>query len=98
MSFVNQVAGAASKHNHHPEWSNIYNAVFVRWTTHSDDSGLTHMDFKLAWETEAIAKAIWHSTGGNPADQEGVREKRAKKLKDLADEVLKKTGAKEAGA
>ena len=38
---------AAERHNHHPEWSNVYNRVTVRWTTHSE-GGVTDLDLKLA--------------------------------------------------
>lgn len=37
----------AEKMNHHPEWSNVYNRVDVRLTTH-DAGGLTSLDLELA--------------------------------------------------
>jgi 4a-hydroxytetrahydrobiopterin dehydratase len=30
MAFINQVAGLARQHNHHPEWSNVYNKYTSR--------------------------------------------------------------------
>ncbi|MRW93844.1 4a-hydroxytetrahydrobiopterin dehydratase [Duganella sp. FT80W] len=47
FAFMTEVALAAEKHNHHPEWSNVYNKVSVTFTTH-DASGLTLRDFVLA--------------------------------------------------
>lgn len=29
FAFMTQIAIAAEKHNHHPEWSNVYNKVLV---------------------------------------------------------------------
>lgn len=47
FGFVSRVALAAERHNHHPEWSNVYNRVIIRWTTHSE-GGVTDLDLKLA--------------------------------------------------
>lgn len=35
------------KRNHHPEWSNVYNKVHIRWTTHRPE-GLSSKDVELA--------------------------------------------------
>jgi 4a-hydroxytetrahydrobiopterin dehydratase len=42
-----QVAIAAEKLNHHPEWSNVYNRVTIDLMTH-DAGGLTELDLELA--------------------------------------------------
>jgi 4a-hydroxytetrahydrobiopterin dehydratase len=42
-----QVAIAAEKLNHHPEWSNVYNRVTIDLVTH-DAGGLTELDLELA--------------------------------------------------
>ena len=34
--------------NHHPEWHNIYNKVFVKLTTHDEGNKITQKDRKLA--------------------------------------------------
>ncbi|WP_090128998.1 4a-hydroxytetrahydrobiopterin dehydratase [Limnohabitans sp. Rim11] len=45
--FMTQVAKAAETHNHHPEWRNVYNKVWVTWTTHDVD-GLSLKDIQMA--------------------------------------------------
>ncbi|HYA76453.1 MAG TPA: 4a-hydroxytetrahydrobiopterin dehydratase [Burkholderiaceae bacterium] len=47
FSFMTQVALAAERHDHHPEWANVYNRVNVVWRTH-DAGGLTQRDFDMA--------------------------------------------------
>ena len=47
FGFMSRVALAAERANHHPEWSNVYNRVQIRWTTHSA-GGLTDLDMRLA--------------------------------------------------
>ena len=52
MAFMVRNAFAAEAQNHHPEWSNVYNRVEVRLTTH-DAGGLTDKDLTLARALEA---------------------------------------------
>ena len=47
FAFMTQIAIAAEKHNHHPEWRNVYNRVHITWTTHDAD-GLTANDIAMA--------------------------------------------------
>ena len=47
FGFMTQVALAAEKHDHHPEWSNVYNRVTITLTTH-DAAGLSAKDVELA--------------------------------------------------
>jgi len=46
-AFMNRVALIAEKHDHHPEWSNVYNRVTITLTTH-DAGGLSERDAKMA--------------------------------------------------
>jgi 4a-hydroxytetrahydrobiopterin dehydratase len=52
--FMARVALAAEKSDHHPEWSNVWNRVDIRLTTH-DAGGLTQRDFDLAAAIDAAA-------------------------------------------
>ncbi|HVY12629.1 MAG TPA: 4a-hydroxytetrahydrobiopterin dehydratase [Alphaproteobacteria bacterium] len=54
FAFMTRTALVAEKMNHHPEWSNVYNKVNVRLTTH-DAGGLTEKDIKLATAMEKAA-------------------------------------------
>ncbi|MDZ7729080.1 MAG: 4a-hydroxytetrahydrobiopterin dehydratase [Dehalococcoidia bacterium] len=47
MGFVNRVALAAEKMDHHPELQIVYNTVSIRLTSH-DAGGVTDRDVKLA--------------------------------------------------
>src|SRR3954471_24457527 len=55
FAFMTQVALEAEKLNHHPEWSNVYNTVHIKLSTH-DAKGLTELDFRLAEKTDKIFK------------------------------------------
>lgn len=47
FSFMTQVALAAEKADHHPDWTNVYNTVAVTLSTH-DAGGVTARDIALA--------------------------------------------------
>ena len=55
MGFMMQIAIAAEKQNHHPEWSNVYNQVKIVLTTH-DVGGLSEKDELLAKTIDEIAQ------------------------------------------
>jgi len=55
FGFMTRVALAAEKMDHHPEWSNVYNRVDVRLSTHVS-GGVTERDVKLAKLIDAAAK------------------------------------------
>ncbi|WP_321344153.1 4a-hydroxytetrahydrobiopterin dehydratase [Breoghania sp.] len=54
FGFMARVALVAEKHDHHPEWFNVYNRVEVTLATH-DAGGVTARDIALAEAMEAIA-------------------------------------------
>jgi 4a-hydroxytetrahydrobiopterin dehydratase len=54
MAWMARTAFEAEALNHHPEWSNVYNRVEVRLTTH-DAGGLTEKDFDLARRMEKVS-------------------------------------------
>lgn len=56
FGFMSQVALAAEKMDHHPDWSNSWNKVVVNLITHSA-GGLTQNDFDLATRMQQIAGA-----------------------------------------
>ena len=56
-----QVALYAEKHNHHPEWFNVYNRVSVTLTTH-DVEGLSIQDIQMAQQMDRIAQALQQQT------------------------------------
>jgi len=47
FAFMTQVALAAEKRDHHPEWFNVYNQVRITLSTH-DAGGITQKDIDLA--------------------------------------------------
>lgn len=48
FAFMTRVAMLAEKHNHHPEWTNVYNRVIIRLSTHDAGGVVTDKDRKLA--------------------------------------------------
>ena len=52
FAFMTQVAIEAECMNHHPEWSNVYNKVSIKLTTHDAGNTITEKDKKLAKKIE----------------------------------------------
>ena len=48
FAFMSRVALLAEKHDHHPEWSNVYNKVNIKLNTHDAGDIVTDKDRKLA--------------------------------------------------
>jgi 4a-hydroxytetrahydrobiopterin dehydratase len=53
-AFMSQVALIAEKMNHHPDWSNVYNKVHIKLSTHDAGNTVTNKDRKLAAAIDAI--------------------------------------------
>lgn len=49
FSFMTAIAFVAERMNHHPEWSNVYDRVTIRLSTH-DVGGVSENDFAMATE------------------------------------------------
>jgi 4a-hydroxytetrahydrobiopterin dehydratase len=45
---MTKVALVAEKMNHHPEWTNVYNKVEIRLSTHDAGGTVTQKDYELA--------------------------------------------------
>jgi 4a-hydroxytetrahydrobiopterin dehydratase len=48
-----EIGFIAEKLNHHPDWTNVYNRLSIKLTTH-DAGGVTLNDFEMAREIEAL--------------------------------------------
>lgn len=55
FGFMTQVAILAEKQNHHPTWTNTYNEVTIKLSTHDAGNVVTEKDHKLA---EAIDQLL----------------------------------------
>ena len=51
--FMSRVALIADRHDHHPEWFNVYAKVEITLTTHDAD-GLSSRDAKMARAIDAL--------------------------------------------
>lgn len=54
IQFVNRIAEAAEKAQHHPDITINYNVVSISLSTHSE-GGVTAKDFSLAQQIDALA-------------------------------------------
>ena len=48
IAFMSSAAPLIEAMNHHPEWTNVYNRVTVRLTTHDAGHTVTDLDRQLA--------------------------------------------------
>lgn len=53
FAFMTRVAMIAETLNHHPDWSNVYNKIKIRLSTH-DANGITDKDFAFAEKVESL--------------------------------------------
>ena len=56
LAFMDRAAGPIEEMDHHPEWTNVYNKVEVRLSSH-DVGGVTDRDVQLATVLERVAAA-----------------------------------------
>lgn len=61
FSFMSAVALTAEKMDHHPEWTNIYNKVLIKLSTHQP-KGITTNDLQLAGKIDSIYEKVSHSS------------------------------------
>jgi 4a-hydroxytetrahydrobiopterin dehydratase len=61
MGFMVEVALYCERADHHPEWKNIYNKIWVELTTH-DAKEVTAKDLALAAHMDGVAQK--HSAKG----------------------------------
>lgn len=64
---MNRVAEQAGRSRHHPEWSNVYNTTFIRWTTHSPP-GLSMLDCEMATFCDQAAAQLGEVLDDGPAE------------------------------
>jgi 4a-hydroxytetrahydrobiopterin dehydratase len=57
MDFMARLVPTAERLNHHPNWSNTYNKISIRLTTH-EAGGLTDNDFLLAEAAEETVNTL----------------------------------------
>ena len=53
-AFMNEVAIFSEKMNHHPNWSNVYNKVSIKLTTHDAGNVVTEKDKNLAKKIDEL--------------------------------------------
>jgi 4a-hydroxytetrahydrobiopterin dehydratase len=55
MSAITRIAFECEALNHHPDWRNVYNVLYITITTHDAD-GVTDLDFQLVEAIENIVE------------------------------------------
>lgn len=54
INFMVRASQEISQLNHHPEWTNIYNKVMVKLSTHDAGNTVTEKDWELARVLDGI--------------------------------------------
>lgn len=54
FAFMTEVAFLAEKHQHHPDWSNVWNSVEIHLTTHDAGNIVTDKDRALAEDIDRV--------------------------------------------
>ncbi|KAK3307094.1 pterin 4 alpha carbinolamine dehydratase-domain-containing protein [Chaetomium strumarium] len=94
--FMTAVALQCKLKNHHPEWSNVFNTTFIRWTTHHP-KGLSAKDIELAAICDALAKdfgeiPIEQAQGQQQGAEQGEQSQQACGLSGLANRAVGSAG------
>ena len=55
MSFMVRVSFEAEAMDHHPEWTNVYDRIAIRLTTHDAGNRVTAKDSELARKIQSIS-------------------------------------------
>ena len=58
MHFMQLAAKSIAIQNHHPEWTNVYNKVAVKLTTHDAGNTITEKDEMLAMKLDEIFERL----------------------------------------
>ncbi len=64
FAFMTEVAFFAEQQHHHPEWSNVYNRVHIRLSTHDAGNVVTEKDRVLAAAIDQVFEKydpLWRS-------------------------------------
>ncbi|KAK8033365.1 pterin 4 alpha carbinolamine dehydratase [Apiospora marii] len=88
--FMTAVSLQCKLKNHHPEWSNVYNVTFIRWTTHSP-KGLSTKDVELAAICDGLARDFGEVV--EEQQQEDGSSDQSCAMRNLADTVASGAGA-----
>ena len=59
FAFMTELAIAAEKRDHHPDWSNVYNRVEIALSTH-DAGGITERDTAFAHHADEVYRRFQH--------------------------------------
>lgn len=69
---MNKVADECRAVRHHPEWANVYNSVFVKWTTHNP-SGISGVDLEMAGICDRLASRSETNDASSSKDSETLK-------------------------
>ncbi|AUD06371.1 4a-hydroxytetrahydrobiopterin dehydratase [Spirosoma pollinicola] len=59
FAFMTRVALVAEKMDHHPWWSNVYNQVTIKLSTHDAGNIITDKDHRLAGAIDKLVGNAW---------------------------------------
>ena len=63
FAFMTEVAFYAEQHQHHPDWSNVYNTVQIDLNTHDAGGIVTEKDHALAKDIDKVYEKYKQRTG-----------------------------------